>query len=180
MKFDYAIKSKSNSDQLNIDDLKVLLRIDYTDEDNRLNDLINASTSFIESYCKRELTKSEITAYYSNFKERNLEIPRGNLIEVNTVQYLDYNTNILTLIDESNYIVLNHRIPGEIEFSNNFSFPSVASRSDAVQIDYTAGYETIPDNLIASILFYASYLYDQDTDKESSAIKLANPYRIYL
>lgn len=112
--------------------------------------LIDAATDRAESYTGRALINRTLVATFDRFDCRKIELPYPPLVEVNAVRYLDDDGEQQTL-DSAEYRVLTSDHPGSIEVEYGESWPTPRPVSDAVEIEYVAGYGDEPANVPMAI-----------------------------
>lgn len=112
-----------------------------------------------------------------------IELPRPPLGWVSSVSYYD-STNTLQVLDESQYYVTDDFVP-QLRFVTGFSWPSTYWRSDAIRVEYIAGYlpvnspsetqddyaSVVPENVKAAILLGVQILYDQPIGDTLTALQ---------
>jgi len=127
-------------------EMKAHLRVDGSDSDTLINAQITAVRQWVEMHLQRSLVRrtyrADLWAFFSA-----IELPRLPLSSVTSIQY--YNTDspqVLTTLSASLYLANLGRSMIYIDPADTTSLPSVASRHDAVQITYVAGYEPSSDS----------------------------------
>lgn len=70
-----------------------------------------------------------------------LELLRPPLVSVTAVRFYDED-NVLQTIDEESYFVQAGLVPS-LRFVTGFNFPSTYLRSDAIEVEYVAGYPVV-------------------------------------
>ena len=97
---------------------------------------------------------------YDNGQEVvNLPIfPVMSLDEVRTID----EDGVSSVVAADNYELVENRIPQQVVFGKDFSWPSNMRRHGGIEIDYTAGYEDdkIPRDLYYAIIRAAGYYYE--------------------
>lgn len=101
--------------------------------------LIAAATDRVESHLGRALITRTLAVTIDRFDCQKIELPYPPLVEVDAVRYLDDDGTQQTL-DDSMYRVLTSNEPGSIELAYNESWPTSRPVSEAVEIEYKAGY----------------------------------------
>jgi uncharacterized phiE125 gp8 family phage protein len=115
--------------------VKIYLKIEATHDDALLEDLINSSSSAIESYCKRKFKEQTFEEEYDGNGRKGLYLHQYPVKSVNSVMI---NGTVLPLTDykinkNSGKLIRTGSIwpPGEIN----------------ITVNYTAGYSEIPSDL---------------------------------
>lgn len=148
-------------------------RVTWTDEDSLISTYIKAARRYCENYLQRALIPRDLRADLPQFYDC-IELPYLPIAQILTIKY--YNTDspeVLTdlyayddLSPDQTYSLVNdvlRRNSGE-------TFPATASRADAVQITYTAGYginylvspwtHEVPENIKAAMFLIIQDLYE--------------------
>lgn len=119
------------------------------EQDEQIDALIAAATERAESYLGRALVTQTLVLTLDAFPCR-IELPRPPLVEVTAVRYLDAAGWQQTLAAEA-YRVTSGREPALIEPAFGASWPTPLPVSEAVEVEYTAGYGDAGTDVPASI-----------------------------
>src|SRR5210317_422477 len=125
------------------------LRVDISDDDTLIGNLITAAREYIERYCARSIVQHTYRADLANFYDV-MELPLGPVQSISSIKYYDTaSPSVLQTLDSSVYSLLRdcvYRNEGK-------SWESVADRPDAVQITYTTGYSDLasPEDTVANV-----------------------------
>jgi uncharacterized phiE125 gp8 family phage protein len=164
---------------LSLADLKLHLRIDTTDDDTYLTQLIGEVTELAE--CEINGHRQFLTATY-NLPLRGwwagvLDVPRPPLQAVNSISYYD-TTGTLQIWASTNYLVTTPwRAPGTLEIAPNVIPPAVQyQRRYPIVIQFTAGYglaANVPLAIVRAVKLIAGHQYryrgdDDETGRTSS------------
>lgn len=129
----------------------------------------------------------------STASARGVELLRPPLISVSGVNYYDA-SNTLQTLDPASYFVTDDLVP-QLHFVDGFSSPCVYRRTDALQIEYVAGYApvtsgpepdyraNVPESIKQAILLGVQLQYDELTPEKRKALEgardsLLSSYRI--
>jgi len=124
---------------------KTHMRIDISDEDTYIGELITAARVYCEQYTHRAFITQSITYVDDSFPTGDaIELPVPDLIAVTTLKYYDGDGAQQTWSD-SNYIEDTFSLPSRVELAYGVSWPSIRTRFDAVEVIYTAGYGAAAD-----------------------------------
>lgn len=101
---------------------------------------ITTARQQVEQMTRRALVQQTLRISYPGFAcgGRGLELRRPPLREVLAVQYRD-SDNALQTIDADDWFVTDDLVP-RLRFVDGWSAPMLFARSDAVRIEYVAGY----------------------------------------
>jgi uncharacterized phiE125 gp8 family phage protein len=168
------------------------LRVDSSDEDSLITTLIEAARQRVEEITRRALITQQFEfsldqfptggrvisgAFQSNSRlvvqsrggfdcGREILLPKPPLVSVQSLKYYDQDGTLQTL-DSAAYHVDAAAKPGRIVLADNYDWPEVSIRPNAVVIAYTAGYGDapgeIPQALRVAIKFMLAHWYSTRT-----------------
>lgn len=128
-----------------LQEMKVHCRIDGNDHDTILNVMVKAARQWVEHEYQLSLIQRSYRADVEGFAGR-FRLPHPPLSSVTSVKYYTPDSpQVLTTLDADFY---RHDL-GRSEIymdASSATIPSVATRHDAVQITYVAGYEPSTDS----------------------------------
>lgn len=144
--------------------VKTFLRVDHSDEDDTISQLMIAATDYAENFLRRTcITRTRY--HYLDAFPTIIRPPYSPLVAITSIQYYDTNGDLQTL-DSSYYRVDTNSEPGRITESYGYSWPSTREQTGAVIVTYTSGYgalaANVPDDLIIEIMGIVQYLYERD------------------
>lgn len=143
------VKIKPAGLALDIAEAKRHLGIHDNSHDERVKDLIAAASACVENETGRALL-SQTFVFTLDCFPAVVRLPRPPLVSISHIKYVDQDGDLVTLAEES-YRVTEFEEPAKIEPAYGSSWPSPLSVSEAVQIEYIAGYGAshgaIPDTL---------------------------------
>ena len=120
---------------------KAHCRVDTSDEDTLIQSLVDAAVSHLDGYTGilgRCMVQQTWEMILDAFPADEINIPLGNLISVDNVQYANPDTGIMTLWSASNYEVDAVSVEGRIVPIE--SWPSVKDTTNAVKVTFKAGF----------------------------------------
>jgi uncharacterized phiE125 gp8 family phage protein len=132
------------AEPVSLDEMKLHLRVDGTDEDALIRGLIQAAREYCENFQNRAYVTQTITLKLDCFPSTtsSIQLPRPPLCKVDSVTYIDLN-GVTQTFDSSKYVVNDISEPGEIYLGYNQQWPSdVRTVPNAVTVSYKAGYAT--------------------------------------
>lgn len=142
---------------------KTHLRVDFSNDDNYINDLIDLAQELIEEYCNVAIYEQVLVQQCDTWDE-TFNLLRGPIIHVDSltvssIKYFDTN-NVQQTWDSSNYDVDKNSRPPRIYPSDNTvdDFPDLADRIFPIEITYKAGLLNSQTSLTPKILKQACYL----------------------
>lgn len=156
------------TEPISLSDMKSYLRVDYTDDDSLISTLISAARERAEDITARCLISQQWQFSFDQFPrygcfeylhhrrhrdsmfnldERAIILPRGPVLSVDSITYVDQITGTLQTLDPSLYSVDNISEPCRITPKYKTTWPLAQFDTNSVTILFTAGYETIPQSL---------------------------------
>jgi uncharacterized phiE125 gp8 family phage protein len=154
---------------------KLHLKVDYTTDDDLIDELIKTARQWCEDYEGRSYMTQTITLYMDSFCSDVIYLPRPPILSVDSVKYLD-DTDTWQTLDTSIYDVDLFSNVGRIILAYGQSWPTTLADRNAVQIIYKTGYsETaadaskIPSRVKSAMKLIVGHLYE---NRENSIIGL--------
>lgn len=126
------------------------LRLDGDEFDADLESNVKTATEEIESDCRRQLLEADFTLYLDSFptgacaEQRAILLERCPVLEVSEIRYMDAAGNWQTM-DASDYRVDIVSEPCRVAPEFGLFWPITRRVSNAVEVDFKAGYGTIED-----------------------------------
>lgn len=161
------ILSETDSEIINLSEIKNFLRIDFEDDDNLLKRLLKSAIKRCELYISQSLNlKTYQLSLYKIDKEIKLIYPP--IINITSINIVDKNNNS---IEFKNYIF--------DKISNKIIFNNIPSNFYRVDIIYEAGYTEVPDDLKQALLFHISKMYEDKNGYSPIPKASLNIYRNY-
>jgi uncharacterized phiE125 gp8 family phage protein len=124
-----------------------------------------AATEKVEDYTARSLIYQTFRLDLPRWPSKKLlELRRTPLASVTHIKYYAEGSTELTTLNSADYRVCISPIPGRVEFTEGYEFPTLSERFDAVQVTFVSGYGTtenvVPSLLRAGVLMMARNYYD--------------------
>ena len=147
---------------LSIDEAKLHLRVDTTDEDSRIAALIRAAREDAQESQGRSYVTQQLRLHLEGWPAgRAIYLPRPPLQSVQAVRYVREDGTQQTL-DPSCYLVVTASEPGAVVLAPGASWPSEALQPGLpVTIDYTAGYGSssgdVPERIRQALLLHVGF-----------------------
>lgn len=134
------------AEALTLTDVKKFLRIDGTDEDDVLNDLIKSARDYAEKYQNRKLITQTWELYLDEWPNGFIEIS-PSLQSVTSVKYTTKD-GVENTFDSSNYIVDAVSLIGKIVLKDGKTWPSDTLQAvNGIVIRYVCGYGAAGSNV---------------------------------
>ena len=160
-------------------ELKGPLRIDYTDDDTELNDLIVEARQWAEEKLGRVLVNRTVTEKFRDLSAMELRWPAVS--SITSVAYIDTDGDSQTLA-ATVYDLDQHLGIGRVVLKYNQTWPTNRSQiMPTVTVVYVAGYgataATVPRAIRNAMICYIQYRYDCGDEKLMAAARqLLGPY----
>ncbi len=124
---------------------------------------LQAATELVEDYTGRSLLNKSYRLDSDSFAI--CELKRNPVTAITSVKYYASGDSALTTLDDSSYRLDNTSLPSKIIFTPNLDFPDIEDRSDAVQVEFVAGYgdksSDVDPSLKLAVLQFAHQCYEQ-------------------
>jgi uncharacterized phiE125 gp8 family phage protein len=154
-----AVSPSANALTL-LPDVKAFLKIAITTDDDLLQGLINACSTAIERYCRRKFKSQTYTNEFydgTGYKTLNLKnYPVSNVSSVSIDGVVLSSSNYVCKTDTG---VLARKGPSLPGLRVNSNWPEGDWN---IQVTYTAGYTTIPDDLELACKMFVASIYKAD------------------
>ncbi|MDB4312003.1 head-tail connector protein [bacterium] len=157
------------------------LRVDITDDDALITNLITAAREYIEVYCARSIVQHTYRADLPGFYDV-MQLPLGPVQSISSIKYYDTaSPSVLQTLSSSVY-----SLQKDCVYKNEgASWESVANRPDAVQITYMAGYSDLaspedtvgntPQAISVALLLLVGDYYENREGQSGSRQLVENP-----
>lgn len=175
---------------VSLPEIKQHLRLTWEDEDSYLTSLLIVADEMLRLYCEHSFRPTTYTATLYEFPVNTYhtaynysEYPYGHVgnYPVLTLAYPPVTSATITYFDASNVsttfaaenwtlrTVTDHY--SWIELNPDKSWPETYERPDAVSIEYTAGYETVPELAKHAIKLLVGHWYEHREAVDQAALK---------
>jgi len=155
------------------------LRVDGTDDDTLITELIKGARQLVEGNTGRSLITQTWRLTLDRFPRNDeaIRLERPPLVSVESVTYVDTNGATQTMAT-SDYIVDTSHVQGEVALAYDKTWPDARAQQNAVLVNYTAGYgaaSAVPEALKAAIKLRLGDLYENREASVIGTIHTANP-----
>ena len=174
---------------------KTHLRVDITDDDTLIANLIIAASQYVEDFTGRSFAQHTYRADIPNFHDE-MVLPGGPIQSISSIQYYDTSSpEALTTLATNVYMLSQSSVVRRY----GMDWPTAwAIRPDAVQITYVSGYldsaspraDWLPEAVRQSMYLVIADLYENreaqftmgfnTIQPNRTVAALLNPYRVYL
>lgn len=155
--------TEPTEEPVTVDEAKDWLRITDESEDYLIASLIVAARQYAETFLQRAIVSQTWELGLDDFPSNGvIKLPFPNLISVSSVKYYD-DTNVQQTLSSDNYLVITNSLPGQVELKYGFVWPSTYTRSNAVLVEFVAGYgdsSLVPDGLKTAILSLVAHYFE--------------------
>lgn len=141
---------------VSLEDMKNYLRVDVTDDDVLISNLIKTARDYIERITNRSIVLKRYEYILDDFPNGHIQLPRPPLV---SVEQLTYKTIDGTEMLYSDYIVDVEGEPARIIAPNGWPSESLYP-VNAVKVTYQAGYSQIPESLKHAIFMLVAHWYE--------------------
>ncbi len=152
------------TEPLTMTEAKTHLRVDYTDDDGLIANLITVTRGAVETVTRRALITQTWDWTLDAFPAgRDLIVPLPPLQSVTSITYVDIDGNSST-VSASDYYVDTVSEPGRIRLKSGTSWPSVTLReANGVTVRFVAGYggiNAVPARIRHAMLLMMGHLFE--------------------
>jgi uncharacterized phiE125 gp8 family phage protein len=153
--------SDSVGEPVSLDDAKTYLRVDYTDQDTLIQSLITSARQTCENDLHRAIPLTTFQLQLDRFPlfREAIRLPVPPLAAVDSITYLDI-TGTQQTLDPSQYLVDTSSEPGRITPAFGCQWPGVQDQINTVQIQFIAGYATVPEGIKTAIKLWVDCWYE--------------------
>lgn len=161
MEIRYKIKTAPLFEAVSVEELKRQLRIEHTDQDELLAEIIDRAVAASEANTGRVYCRSTIIAYLDEYPEEGeIEIEKGPVDAIASVKYLAPGAVVYTTVLPAKYQLDNAGLTARLRFLESFTADS--DKMNTVEIEYTSGWASageIPKDLASAVILRASESY---------------------
>jgi len=186
----YTLKTAPTFEPVATDTLMEHIRFTPSDDRLLLQRFVSAARQWVEAYTGRSLATQTWQASMPSLTSPIWLPMAAPLASVTHVKYYDTD-NVQQTWASSNYLTPAFHEPAMMEWSATATLPSVYDRSDAVQLEYVAGYaqDECPESLQMAVLMLAAHFFENreavlvsaiSKEVEFAVTALAAPYRVWV
>ena len=133
---------------------KAHLKVDVSDDDTLIDNLVSAATESCQIYTNRYFIDTVLTQYSDSFNGIST-LYKSPVASIASIKYYDSDDSLQTWAS-SNYILDASLEPARVSLSVAGSLPTLSGRINAVECKYTVGYGTastdVPQGIIQAVL----------------------------
>ena len=171
---------------VSLSEAKSQLRVDTTDEDTLIQDLIYVAQSQVEDYCNLDLTPATYDLNLTDFPTKYITLPKWPVSSITSVKYYD-SAGVQQTWAGTNYYFNAYAKPAIVFYTDSASLPSLTtSRFDIVTVRFVTGWtspELMPKMLKQAVLIALTDLYetrgDSPRERVSNWQHLCLPFKVH-
>ena len=137
---------------------KAYAKVDGTANDSRVLLMIPDAVGLVEEHLSRSLAEQGWLYTLPAFADE-IDLPRGPVIAIDSVKYLDPD-NVEQTLDSAVYTLDLVSDPARIVRNDGESWPALGSQPNQVRIHYRSGFGTVPAPIKIAILMTVATLFD--------------------
>lgn len=166
----YSLVTAADAEPVTLAQASEHLRVDSLDDFSLIEALLPVAREIVEGITGRVALESGwkvIAPSWADLLDGDAAtamLHRTPLVSVESVRYYASGASTLTTMDDSDYVTIDGTEPGMIHFMG--TLPSLESRPDAIQIEFTAGHTTtedVPAVLKHAIKLLVAHFYETRT-----------------
>lgn len=177
----YSLITPPAAFPITLQEAKKACSVTHADDDAYIAALLDGATAYCDGltgYLNRAIISQTWRRTQAGFTNARLIPPAVQ--SVSSVVYLDENDAEQTL-SASEYRLISDGRQADIEFTG--TMPVISARSDAVRIEFVAGYGDnpgdVPAGIRSALMHMVRHSYDEKEGIPEWAIKLLYPHRIH-
>ena len=155
------VKTAPTTNCISVEQLKAHLRVDFSDEDTLIADIIAAAELFVQKQSGRYLMPQTVIQANDDWQDGYIELRGFPFREMTAITYTDADGNAQALSSQD-YYVNDIRQPALIQVHT--TLPVLQNRVGVVRIEYQVGYTNasdVPANIKQAILHLAADMYER-------------------
>ena len=174
----YYLKTAATTLPISIADMKKHLRVEHSNHDDMIESYIEAGVNKIEGGANICLVSQTWNAYFRwNEVKEEMRLWKYPISSITSVKYYD-SDNAEQTDDAGNRTESLKGHPAYILFEDT---PSVYEREDAMDIEFVAGFTSVPSDILLAIKLYVARIYASPSDPVDEKIgyveKVIEKYR---
>lgn len=159
---------EADTPALNHAEVKNYLRVDGTDDDLMLDILVGQAVEEAEKVTGRAMLTATFKFTLEDWPReaarpadqpyapkgvysRKLYLPRSPLVSVTSIEYYASGASTLSTLPAEQYLAITNHLQGFVYLKEDYDWPDLEPRPDAIQITFTAGHGTSTSYLPAQM-----------------------------
>lgn len=162
---DVQIKTDLVAEPVTLAEAKSYLNVDYTSWDTLIGTLISSARTSLERFTGSTFATKTLVATYQQVSD-NIDIPYGPIQSVTSVKSIDDAGVKTTLVAGNDYVIT----------GNSFKNIRFFGVNTPIEIEYVAGYTSLPSDLKVAILKQVGmdFEYRENVMDSSQVVELSN------
>ena len=140
---------------------KLHLKVDSTDDDTLIDNLITAATDSAQIYTNRFFINTTVKQYGDTWRDIST-LYKSPVSSVAAITYYD-SSNALQTLDDAVYLADMIATPARISLDVDKTYPTLAARDNAVIVEYVVGYgstaASLPEGIKSACLLMIANWY---------------------
>ncbi|MCK5600430.1 phage head-tail connector protein [Candidatus Pacearchaeota archaeon] len=162
----FEVTEQPSVEPITVEEVKVWARIDGTDEDDLITELIKSTRIQIEKYLNRSLIQQTVEMILDYWPRQEIELPRGDVISFTKIELLDED-NAITEYDSDKYYLAGGT-PNRLVIKSDDSVPDpsdVGNRNrGGIKLTWFSGYGTaasdVPQTIKEALKLWVTFIYE--------------------
>jgi len=175
-----VITTEPTTEPISTTEFKAYAKIDYTDDDTIIAEMIKAARKWSEEYIGRKIINTTVTAHWANY-ERYMSLPFPPHISITYVKTTSQGVATALTLDSDYYFIENYDYVLEMNSIYN---------TYGLQVQYVCGYSptsaNVPQSIRYAIMKIVANMYEHRNDFVSASFSevpfeakaLLQPFRI--
>lgn len=165
---------------ITLQEAKDHLRVEVTDDDSYISELIILARDHIETFVRRSLVTQTWEYALNEFPSGKIKLPMSPVQSVTDIKYIDAE-GIEQTWANTEYDVFMNEMPGFVKLGFDKTYPTIRNTQDAIKITYVTGYsrrELIPRAIIHAGLLLIGHFYERREQTQVGGTIVEIPYGI--
>jgi len=180
---------EADTEPVAVSEAKLHMRVDFTEDDLLISNIIKASSRKCEDYTRRAFMRQTWDYILDEPTMDVIDIPRPPLIQIDGI-FLTLQNNSEIELDMDKFILDDISSPARLKVKKSTKFPKYREMG-AFRIRFTSGYnyigatERVPDPIKQAILLLTSHIYENREGQGDFIMLpplvrvLLDPYRVW-
>lgn len=175
-----TLVTPATSSPVSLEEAKAWCRVDGTADDVALEGMLAAAAQLVEEHLGKSLCAQTWRLALDGFAAE-IELPRGPVTAVTVFTYVDVD-GVVRTVDPATYALDLVSDPQRVVLADGESWPGTATRVNAVLIEFSAGYATVPAPIATAIAMLVASWFENRSggDISPGAAALLSPFRRIL
>jgi len=164
MRFATTVTTAPTAEPVTLSEAKDYTKVEVSDDDTLINDLITSARLYVENYTRRALITQTITMKIDWHFPHVIELlPDLQSVTAASFTYVDSNGDT-TQVPTATYTVDTTSDPGRVYLAYNQTWPTVRMQRQAISVVFVTGYgdngSSVPEPIRTAIKMMVTYHYE--------------------